>query len=176
MAKTKKTASKQSRGRGPSVTKVAVIPTRRLQKHEFYSGLMLAIRAYGQPSFDAEGPSFYKAFLGAVERAKKDGWEVEGIRSMTRDPVFGVVHQANEMLVEAEEDRIIALLNPQLREAHFKISKAQAAKELAESGEDEWFKTLALEFIKIASQEKPASAAKKSRRSSSERSSVSARS
>jgi hypothetical protein len=178
MAKPKKAASKQSRGRGASAVKAVAIPARRLQKHEFYSGLMLAVAASGQTSFDAEGPSFYEGFLRAVERARNDGCDVEGIRSMTRDPVFGVVHQANEMLVEAEEDRIIALLNPQLKEARFKISQAQAAQELAASGEHEWFRTLALEFVKVAGQNKSASTSsdKKSRRRPSNGSRIDSRS
>lgn len=116
-----------------------------LKKHQFYSGLMLAIAASGMTSFNAESPSFYEAFLRAVECARKDERAVEGLHSMTRDPVFGVVHQANEMLVEALEDRVITLLSSQ---AHFKISKAQASLELMASEDPAWFKMLALAFIK----------------------------
>ena len=175
MAPSKQPASGPARARVPAATRSPATTSRRVQKHEFYSRLMLAIRACGSDHFDAEGPTFYDAFLRAVERAKADGREVEGIGSMTRDPVFGVVHQANEMLLEAEEDRIIALLNPQLKEAHFKISQAQAAKELAETGDEEWFKQLACEFIRPSeSNDASGTADKQTKRSSAARSSVDA--
>jgi len=120
---------------------------KNISKYEFYSMLMLAV-AELRRDFLAEGPAFHRAFSKAVEFALANAeYAVEDAVAMRVDPVFGVVHQATEMLLEAEEDRLISLLNPELRTAQFKISEQQAASELEALGHAAWFRELAQRFV-----------------------------
>ena len=125
-----------------------------IDRHTFFSGLMLALRTY-RSEFQAEGPRFHQAFQRLVDRAKADHrFQVEGIRWMTVDPIFGVVHAANEMVLEAEQDRLVSLLNPHLRHARFKVSREQATRELEQLAEKkDWFLDLANQFNKDLSQQ-----------------------
>ena len=69
---------------------------------------------------------------------------LKNARWIRMDPVFEFVQEANEMLLEAEHDRLLAFLNPNLRVAQFKIGRDQAKKELELLAPDtaEWFVTL----------------------------------
>jgi hypothetical protein len=118
-------------------------PPRQIDRDTFYMGLMLALRAL-RDDFVAEGTGFHEAFLSAVNFAREQGeFEIENARRIRLDPVFGVVHEANEMVLEAEQARLVALLNPRLKKAQFKISKTQADRELEETGAAEWFRAIA---------------------------------
>lgn len=102
-----------------------------LDRHTFYSALLLALRELRQEPFEAEGSSFHRAFLAVIEKVKQDRpFELQGLQRIKRDPVFGFVKEANEMILEAEHDRILSLLNPRLKMAQFKISSEQARREL----------------------------------------------
>lgn len=129
----------------------AIEPTKQTRsvvgRDEFYQGLMLALRLKTD-HFVAEGPAFHQAFVKVLDfiRSTASSYEVEDIDWIRVDPVFGVVHEANEMLLEAEQDHLVALLNPRLRVAQFKISEEQAAEELAQTDAPDWFRTLAETF------------------------------
>jgi hypothetical protein len=60
--------------------------------------------------------------------------------------VFGVSPEATEMLLEGERDFLLALLNPRLRIAQFKISRDAAARELEQFPEREALRKLAGKF------------------------------
>ena len=102
----------------------------KIDRHTFFAALMLSLCAKGREEFDAEGDVFYSAFLRTVERVQKDPTvELKRAGWIRMDPMFGVVSEANEMLLEAEHDRLLGFY---LRKARFRISKEQAAKELRE--------------------------------------------
>lgn len=121
--------------------------TKTLDRHTFYSALLLALREE-HSEFVAEGKQFHRAFLAVVDKVRQEKpFQLKGEQKIGLDPVFGVVNEANEMVLEAEHDRVLSLLNPRLRKAQFKISKAQAKKELGELGVDiDCFRALALYF------------------------------
>jgi hypothetical protein len=50
------------------------------------------------------------------------------------------------MLLEGEQDLVLALMNPRLGVAQFKIGSADAAEELATLPDPEWFKRLGTYF------------------------------
>ena len=105
----------------------------KIDRHTFFAALMLSLCAKGREEFDAEGDVFHSAFLRTVERVQKDQTvELKRAGWIRMDPMFGVVPEANEMLLEAEHDRLLGFLNPYLRKARFRINKEQAAKELRE--------------------------------------------
>jgi len=143
---------RQGRGGGGSIPEPAkgegtVIELEHMDRHTFYTGLMLALSTL-RDGFPTEGRKFHEAFRATIEylQAERHEVAVEGIEWMQPDPVFGVVHEATEMVLEAKQDRIVALLNPQLREARFKISAKQAQKELRTLPKPEWFMDLAKRF------------------------------
>ena len=119
-----------------------------LDQHTFFAGLMLALRLR-RDQFTAEGQPFHRAFLAVVDRAQEDqGVQLRGARWIQMDPVFGVVPEANEMLLEAEHDRVLAFMNPRLKIARFTIEKAEADRELKQLAPEatEWFMRLGAFF------------------------------
>lgn len=64
------------------------------------------------------------------------------------DPVFGVIPEANEMILEAERDFIVSILNPHLQKAKFRISQARASEELRHLPDPEVFRELAAKLDK----------------------------
>lgn len=114
-----------------------------LDRHTFFAGLMLGLCAKrGRRDFPAEGEAFHRAFLKTIEKVREDERvTLKSARWIRMDPVFEFVQEANEMLLEAEHDRLLAFLNPSLRVAQFKIGEDQALKELELLAPDsaEWF-------------------------------------
>jgi hypothetical protein len=100
----------------------------------FYRGFLYALREYvtdEAPRFEAEGDRFHEAFRDALQYAAQSLPEVPAQTILENfDPVFGVSPEATEMLLEGERDFILSLLNPRLRVAQFKISRATATNEL----------------------------------------------
>lgn len=99
----------------------------------FYRGFLYALREQlsEDPRFEAEGDRFHEAFRAALEHAVRDLPSVPAAQMLENfDPVFGVSPEATEMLLEGERDFILALLNPRLRVAQFKISMDTARQEL----------------------------------------------
>ena len=121
--------------------------TEMINKYTFYSGLLLAL-CTRRRSFRAEGRQFYEAFMETVEFANREPEliAIEGSEHIFLDPTFGVVREANEMILEAEHDDIISLLNPRLKNAHFKITREEATQELNQLAEAEWYLELAEKF------------------------------
>ena len=119
---------------------------REVDKYSFYNGLMLAIGTI-RDEFVAEGKTFHRAFYETIQYAQTNTeYSIEGASWISVDPIFGVVSEAHEMLLEAEEDRLIALLNPELQKARFRINKEQAEEELQTTEAPEWFLSLAKYF------------------------------
>ncbi len=116
-----------------------------LDRHTFFAGLMLGLCAKGRERFPAEGADFHRAFLKTIGRVRGDARvRLKSARWIRMDPVFESVQEANEMLLEAEHDRLLAFLNPSLRVAQFKIARDQARKELELLAPDtaDWFVSL----------------------------------
>jgi hypothetical protein len=104
----------------------------QIPRHSFYQGLLLAARAAGAPdTFDAESRSFHDAFEAMLEHLRTSNVRIRGLAHAQRDPVFGVYHEANELLLQAEQDLILEF-NPLLRRTHarFRVQRAQAELEL----------------------------------------------
>jgi len=115
-----------------------------LDKLTFYRGLLCALRTQRE-DFVAEGDCFHRAFAAAVEHAQEKADPASFLMppQIHLDPMFGVYHEADEMLLEGEQDLLISLLNPRHRRASFRITKSEAEAELREiSGAAEWFKDL----------------------------------
>ena len=113
-----------------------------MDRHTFFAGLMLGLCARGRQAFPAEGADFHRAFLKTIEKVRNDAHvSLKSARWIRMDPVFESVQEANEMLLEAEHDRLLAFLNPSLRVAQFKIGQDQARKELELLAPEtaEWF-------------------------------------
>ena len=123
-----------------------VVHSKELDQHTFFAGLMLALRLR-RDRFTAEGRVFHRAFLAVVAKAQAEA-NLKGARWIKMDPVFGVVPEANDMLLEAEADRILSFLNPRLKTAVFKIKQDQAERELLQLDPKnaEWFKSLGAYF------------------------------
>ena len=115
-----------------------------MDKLTFYRGLLCALRTQRE-DFVAEGDRFHRAFAATVEHAqeKADPGTLLMPPEIHLDPMFGVYHEANEMLLEGEQDLLISLLNPRHRKASFRITKIEAEEELREiSYAADWFKDL----------------------------------
>lgn len=132
-----------------------------ISRHTFFQGLLLAARAEGAPDeFDAEGRLVHDAFAAVVAFLQQSpDVKVVGLSTARRDPVFGVFHEANELLLQAEQDLILGFVNPTLRKAKFKIAEAEAKEELGEFEHTAWLLDAGREFAKALKSGGPASAA-----------------
>ncbi|MCB9619810.1 MAG: hypothetical protein H6724_10235 [Sandaracinus sp.] len=112
-----------------------------ISRHTFFQGLLLAARAEGAPEeFDAEGRVIHDAFGAVVAFLQKSDVKVVGLSTVRRDPVFGVFHEANELLLQAEQDLILGFVNPTLRKAKFKLAALEAKAELEEFDHAAWLR------------------------------------
>lgn len=113
-----------------------------ISRHTFFQGLLLAARAEGAPEeFDAEGRVIHDAFGAVVAFLQKSSdVKVVGLSTVRRDPVFGVFHEANELLLQAEQDLILGFVNPTLRKAQFKLAASDADVELKEFAHAKWLR------------------------------------
>lgn len=119
-----------------------------ISPYQFNQGLLLSARAQGAPDrFQADGKEFHDAFGKAIEFLNRgNGCVVPGLGYVRRDPVFGVYHEAGQLLLQGQYDLIIGLMSPSFEEAVFRVSREQAAKEIAEFEHAEWFRDLGLVF------------------------------
>ena len=121
------------------------------QKLTFYRGLLFGLRAAGLPEFLAEGPRFHRAFGLTLQQAVQlfDDDQFINMVDFNIDPVFGVYSEANEMLLEGEQDTVLSLANPHLRRAKFEVDEEEAREELYRLPQPEVFEKLG-EFFKAA--------------------------
>lgn len=110
----------------------------------FFRGILFALREH-RSGFVAERAKFHAAFRAMLERAKHDPSFAAVAKRMLEnfDPVFGVFPEATEMLLEGERDFIVALENPRLLMAQFKLDEQEARQELGELPAAEGFRKLA---------------------------------
>ena len=122
---------------------------RVISKRTFYTGFLLAIAKLNKTEFVADGHSFHRAFDEAVRTAKgiARAPRIEGQQWMQLDPVFGVVKEADEMILFGERERLLTLGNPDLLKASFKLTSDEAASELDEIGNTRLFEKMAKVFI-----------------------------
>jgi hypothetical protein len=106
----------------------------------FYRGLLCALRTKRE-EFVAQGELFHHAFASTVEYARRLAGGAEAV-PLHMDPVFGIYHEANEMLLEGEQDLLLSLMNPRLQKARFKIDMDEAEQELNELPDPSFFKKL----------------------------------
>lgn len=119
-----------------------------MDKLTFYRGLLCALRTQ-RKDFVAEGDRFHRAFAATIRHAQKKAESEPSLvpPQIHLDPMFGVYQEANEMLLEGEQDLLISLLNPRHRKASFRITESEAEEELRElSVADEWFRDLGRVF------------------------------
>lgn len=120
-------------------------PTRQ----EFYRGFLLALRARVD-HFISYGERFHETFeetLSAAYLAEAMPFpKLVGEMLEDKDPVFGVYPAAEEMILEGIAALLLTLDAPRMETARFKLSKAQAAKELAEFKHADVYKTMAKSF------------------------------
>lgn len=110
----------------------------------FYRGLLFALRER-RDDFIAEGVTFHSAFRSMLETAALEPSFAAAAKRMLEnfDPVFGVFPEAAEMLLEGERDFIVALENPRLRIAKFKLNRDEAREELNDLPAADEFRKLA---------------------------------
>ena len=110
----------------------------------FFRGVLFALRERRE-TFVAEGVTFHAAFRAMLETALDEpSFAAAAARMLENfDPVFGVFPEATEMLLEGERDFIVALENPRLRVAQFKLDESEAREELNELPAAEGFRKLA---------------------------------
>jgi hypothetical protein len=123
------------------------MPDRRkdLDKLTFYRGLLCALCTQ-RKDFVAEGDRFHEAFAATVKHARWKTPQNVAPPVIHLDPIFGVYHEANEMLLEGEQDLLISLFNPRYRKATFRITSNEAEEELREIPGTEWFRDLGRVF------------------------------
>jgi hypothetical protein len=115
-----------------------------MTKLDFYRGLLLALRAQGVDGFTACGPRYHAAFGSAVRFAKQmSPTGVEVPLHLHGDKAFGTYDEAEEMIVEGQEDLLIRLYGPALRRVRFRLTQEDAEQELEAIGHVEWFKGVA---------------------------------
>lgn len=119
-----------------------------VDRFTFYRGLLFALRANGVNEFPAAGPVFHQAFGKTIEYAFQisANQDLPQPMAVNVDPIYGVYPEANEMLLEGEQDLVLSLMNPRLKYAQFKIGEAEADDELKQVGHVEWYKDLANYF------------------------------
>jgi hypothetical protein len=113
-----------------------------MDKLTFYRGLLCALRVKRE-EFTAQGPEFHRAFASTIEYARQLAGERSPLSvKLDLDPVFGIYHEANEMLLEGEQDLILSLMNPRLERARFKIDDTEAEEELRTLPDAAFFRKL----------------------------------
>ena len=116
-----------------------------MNKLTFYRGLLYALRQR-RDSFVAEGERFHDAFASTVELAGKEHPPDASPPAIHLDPLFGAYREANEMLIEGEQDLLLSLLNPRHRQARFRIDANDALNELQGLPNPAWFLRLGQHF------------------------------
>lgn len=121
---------------------------RETEKLLFYRGLLFGLRLAGEEEFLAEGAAFHRAFGETMELALRLFEGVDAIRPVECevDPIFGVYPEANEMLLEGEQDTVLSLANPDLRRAKFEVDEAEARAELQRLPRPDLFEELGRRF------------------------------
>lgn len=121
----------------------------------FYAGVLYALgETQDHREFVADGDRFHQAFLRAVQCARQHGEvRVEDLEWMEMDPVYGVMHHADEMLAFGQSARMLSLLNPELVKARIRYSSDRARQKLEQLGQghDEWFRVVAKAFVEALS-------------------------
>lgn len=122
-----------------------------VDRFTFYRGLLFALRAIGTPDFPAAGSRFHEAFGKTIEYAFRisASKDLPQPMAVNADPIYGVYPEANEMLLEGEQDLVLSLMNPRLKFAQFKIDPAEADDELKRVGHVDWYKDLANYFRRV---------------------------
>lgn len=97
--------------------------------YHFWQGILFALRERGE-TFISYGPQFHDSFKEALEIAKEDGrlFDAASRAEDSFDPVFGVFHDASNMVNMGIGNYIICLEPPANITARFKITKEQATK------------------------------------------------
>lgn len=118
------------------------------EKLLFYRGLLFGLRAAGETEFLAAGAAFHRAFGSTMEFAAQLFAGVEAIHAIECeiDPIFGVYSEANEMLLEGEQDTVLSLANPDLRRAKFEVDEEEARNELRRLPRPDLFEQLGRHF------------------------------
>jgi hypothetical protein len=121
---------------------------RATEKLLFYRGLLFGLRVAGEDEFLAEGAAFHRAFGETMEFASRLFEGIDDIRPIEYevDPIFGVYPQANEMLLEGEQDTVLSLANPDLRRAKFEVDEDEARAELQRLPRPDLFEELGRHF------------------------------
>lgn len=112
----------------------------------FFRGLLYALRDQSDEAFTAEGDRFHRAFRTVLEEAASRNFGPARQMLANYDPVFGIYPDATEMLLEAQRDFIVTMMNPHLRKAQFKITKGRARAELKNLPNPTLFRKLARTF------------------------------
>ncbi len=120
-------------------------PTRQ----EFYRGFLLALRARAD-HFVSHGDRYHETFEETLSTASlAEGMPFPKLIAEMledKDSMFGVYHAAEEMILEGVRALLLTLDSPGYTVARFKLSKHQAAKELAEFKHADVYAAMATTF------------------------------
>jgi hypothetical protein len=120
-----------------------------LRRRAFFRGLLYALCTIAnEEEFIAEGPEYHRAFAETLRYARNIADEGRGPAPIELhvDPLFGVYREANEMLLEGEQDLLLSLINPTLRRATFRIRPGEAERRLSGLPDQAWYRDLASHF------------------------------
>jgi hypothetical protein len=119
-----------------------------LSKRRFFRGFLYALCGELTDNFLVDGPEYHRAFAAMIEYAQDIAVRQNRPKPIEVhvDPLFGVYREANEMLLEGQQDLLLSLLNPTLRKATFRIKPDEAKRRLEALGEREWYRDLAKHF------------------------------
>jgi len=121
-----------------------------LRRRAFFRGFLYALCTKLKGEFLVEGDAYHQAFGATVDYARKlaaEGKAPHPIR-LHIDPLFGVYREANEMILEGQQDLLLSLINPTLRKATFRINPEEAQRRLENISEKEWYRDLADYFVR----------------------------
>lgn len=121
-----------------------------LQRRAFFRGLLYALCTKLQGDFLVEGADYHHAFNSTIEYAERLAKEGKAPHPIPVhvDPLFGVYREANEMILEGQQDLLLSLINPTLRKATFRIKPQEAERRLKNIAERDWYRDLADHFVR----------------------------
>lgn len=116
-----------------------------LQRWEFYRGLLHPLHQHCDFFPTLPVSHFHQAFGEMLRVAVENlpSQKFEFLSSIQPDPIFGAYHEAKEMLLVAQDDRILDLVSGR---AYFRASKEEDKEEHEALPHQEWFAKLALVF------------------------------
>jgi len=124
------------------------------QKAKFRHGFLYALGELRERVSYQDTPKLHAAFNGMFQLAAKTmpTPEFEFLSGMSMDPMFGVFHETDELILEGEQD---LLLEWGRNTFYFQACGKEATQELERVAHADWFRSLAKYFLEELSRSVP---------------------